>query len=1035
MMFRQKQKVMAGPYYAGLLCISIALWVNSGIRSLALDKAKSIIQYNHKVWRTEDGLPQNTVRAILQTREGYVWLATEDGLVRFDGIRFVVFDRHNTRQIKSNSIQVLYEDREGNLWVGTDGGLARCKDGAFTAYSTADGLSSDNVGSIYEDREGNLWVGTTGGLNRLNQGRVAAYTIKDGLPASSIRTIFEDRQGNLWVGTTGGLARQTGGKFTTYTVNDGLPANNVGVIYEARDSDLWFGTTGGLALLKGDGFIAYTNREGLSNNFVWAVHEDGEGNLWVGTDGGLNRFKDGRFITYTTRDGLSDNSVWSIYEDGSGSLWLGTPGGLTRLKGGQIDSYTTREGLSNNVVLSLCEDREGSLWVGTETGGLNLFKDRKFSTYTTRDGLPADMIWTVYIGRDGGLWVGSQGGGLSHLDGGKIATYTTRDGLASNIVRAICEDKEGGLWVGTPDGLSKMENGRFITYTVLDGLSSNAIWAIHEDGEGALWVGTLGGLSRMKDGKFTVYTAQEGLPDDSVLAIDSGDDNALWIGTRSGGLSLLKDGRFKTYTVDDGLSDNSVRALYEDEDGALWVGTRRGGLRRFKDGKFTVYSSKEGLFDDCVFQILEDGNGSLWMSGTKGVFAVSKNDLNDFADGRIHSITSVSYGTADGMESRECNGGQPAGCRGRDGKLWFPTTKGVAMIDPENMRINEEPPPVVIEQVIADEESLDPSRKAELTPGLYRLEFQYTGLSFIAPEKVRFKYKLEGFDKDWVDANNRRVAYYTSIPPGDYTFRVKACNNDGVWNERDASFGFYLKPHFYQTYWFYIALAALAGLIGWGLYRLRLRQLKAQFSTVLAERSRMARDIHDTLAQGFVGISLQLEAVGKMLDESPPRAKQHLDLAQNMVSHSLTEARRSVWDLRSHALDSADLAQALSDVARQLTSGTSVQAQLSVVGAPRRFDAAVENNLLRIGQEALTNAMKHAGAKKIHIELSFHQEYIQLGIRDDGCGFDTNDESYSDKGHFGLIGMRERAERLKGRLQLNSRPGAGTEILIKVPVS
>ena len=1029
-----KHRAIIGSYYVALLCISTVLWINFGIRSLALDEEGSIIHYSHKVWRTEDGLPQNTVRAIAQTQDGYVWLATDDGLVRFDGIRFVVFDRHNTRQIKSNSIQVLYEDREGNLWIGTDSGLVRYKDGAFNAYSTENGLPSDNVGSLYEDRKGDLWVGTTDGLSRLNQGGIAVYTIKDGLPNNSIRTIYEDRRGSLWVGTLGGLARLTGEKFTSYTVSDGLPANNVGVIYETRNSKLWFGTPGGLALLKEDGFVAYTTKDGLSNNFVWAIHEDGEGNLWVGTDGGLNRLKEGRFTTYTTLDGLSDNSVWSIYEGSGGSLWLGTPGGLTRLKAGRIDSYTTREGLSNNVVLSLCEDREGSLWVGTETGGLNLFKDRKFSTYTTRDGLPSDMVWTVYEGRDGSLWIGSQGGGLSHLDGDKITTYTTRDGLPSNIVRAIYEDKEGSLWVGTPDGLSKLDNGRFTTFTVLDGLSSNAIWAIREDDEGALWVGTLGGLSQMKKGKFTVYTTRDGLPDDSVLAIEPGADGSLWIGTRSGKLSLLKDGQFKTYSVDDGLSDNSLRALYEDKEGALWVGTRRGGLRRFKDGKFTVYASKEGLFDDCVYQILEDGKGNLWMSGTKGVFFVSKNDLNDFADGRIRSVISVSYGTADGMESRECNGGQPAGFRGRDGKLWFPTTKGVAMIDPENLKINNEPPPVVIEQVIADEERLDPSKRAELAPGLYRLEFQYTGLSFIAPEKVRFKYKLEGFDEDWVDADNRRIAYYTSIPPGDYTFRVKACNNDGVWNEQDASFGFYLKPHFYQTYWFYVVLAAFAGLIGWGLYRLRLKQLKAQFSTVLAERNRMARDIHDTLAQGFVGISLQLEAVGKMLDESPHRAKQHLDLAQNMVSHSLTEARRSVWDLRSHALDSADLATALSDIARQLTSGTSVQAQLSVVGTPRRFDDAIENNLLRIGQEALTNTMKHARATKIHIELSFHAEYIQLGIRDDGCGFDANDQPHSGKGHFGLIGMRERVERLKGQLQLKSRPGAGTEILIKVPV-
>jgi signal transduction histidine kinase len=440
------------------------------------------------------------------------------------------------------------------------------------------------------------------------------------------------------------------------------------------------------------------------------------------------------------------------------------------------------------------------------------------------------------------------------------------------------------------------------------------------------------------------------------------------------------------------------------------------------------------LFDDCVFQILDDGKDNLWMSCTKGVFRASRQQLNDFADGKISYINSISYGTADGLKSRECTGGgQPAGWRSRDGRLWFPTVKGVAMIDPQHLKFNEQKPPVVIEQVIADDKPVDRRAGAELAAGVYRLEFQYTGLSFVAPEKVRFKYKLEGFDRDWVDAGTRRVAYFTSVPPGHYTFRVMASNNDGVWNEEGAAFAFYIEPRFYQTYWFYLLLLLVAGLAGRAIYHLRIKRIKAQFAAVLVERSRLARDIHDTLAQGFVGISLQIEAVGKMMDKSPTAAKQHLELAQSLITHSLSEARRSVWDLRAQALESADLATALSDEAKRLTAGTSVRAEFHVTGAPRPLPATVESNLLRIGQEAMTNVMKHAKAERILIELAFEPKQVGLRVKDDGCGFESQGGTASADGHFGLIGMRERATRLRGKLAVESRPGAGTEIRVTAP--
>lgn len=1016
------------------ICLACLALVTRQIFALAPDR--KIAQYIHDVWRAENGLPQNTVRDILQTRDGYIWLATDEGLVRFDGLHFTVFDKQNTAAIRSNNIQVLYEDRQANLWIGTDKGLVRLKDQRFVCYSTAEGLSNVNIRSIYEDHRGDIWVGTLNGLNRFRDERFDVYTIKNGLPSNSINSVYEDRAGSLWINTSGGLARFDGERFTTYGIENGFPAGTVTAVLQSRDGDLWFGTSGGLVRFKDDRFTTYTTKDGLANNMVWALCEDHAGNLWIGTDGGLCLFKEGRLISYTTRDGLSDNSVMLIREDRDGNLWLGTAGGLTRFKDGRFDVYTARDGLSNNVILAIYEDREGNLWVGTEAGGLNVFKDTKFITYDSRDGLSDDMVWTVYQSHDGSIWIGTQSGGLNRFKDGSIAVYTTEDGLPSNTVRALCEDHEGALWIGTPRGLVRFKDGRFRTYTVQDGLSSDAVWAIHEDSNGQLWIGTLGGLTRYKGGKFTIYTTSDGLSDDAVLAIQSTPDGALWIGTRNGGLNLFKDGKFTAYTTDHGLSDNNVRAIYRDREGTLWIGTRRGGLNRLKDGRLTSYTTREGLADDCVYQILEDEQNNLWMSCAKGIFRVNRQELNAFAEGKIEAIHSISYGTEDGMGSRECNGGQPAGWRSADGRLWFPTMRGVTVIAPESLKINRTPPSVVLEQVIADGTAYDPTQRAELPANTNRIEFQYTGLSFVAPEKVRFKYKLEGFDKDWIDAGTKRTVSYTNIPPGNYKFRVIACNNDGTWNEAGASFAFHLKPRFYQTLWFYSLLGVAILLLGWFIYRLRLKQVQARFAAVLAERNRMAREIHDALAQGFVGIGLQLEAMEKALAESPQMAKRHLEIAQRMVSYSLAEASRLVWDLRSPILESGNLAEALSEIARRLTSGTTVQVEMRISGSPRRLAESVESNLLRIGQEAITNAIKHARPRRIDVELSFEPQRVILRVKDDGCGWDlAGNDLLARNGHFGLLNMSERAKQIKGQLAISSRPGEGTEVKVAVPIT
>src|SRR5262249_43242512 len=480
----------------------------------------------------------------------------------------------------------------------------------------------------------------------------------------------------------------------------------------------------------------------------------------------------------------------------------------------------------------------------------------------------------------------------------------------------------------------------------------------------------------------------------------------------------------------EGLSNDIVMAILRDRQGVLWIGTT-GGLSRGSSGRFTQYTTRHGLYDDTVFQILEGSNGFLLMSGNQGIFRVNKQELNDLAAGNRNSVVSVAYGVADGMKSRECQGGfQPAGCQTSDGKLWFPTIKGVAVIDPAALRINRLTPPVVIERVVADNQLLGPG-VAEVPPGKQKFEFHFAGLSLLAPEKVRFKYMLEGFDKDWVDAGPKREAFYTNIPAGHYRFRVIASNNDGVWNEAGAAYSFIVKPHFYRTYWFYSLCLVIAALMVLGLHRMRVRQVEAKFAAVIAERNRIAREIHDTLAQGFVGISVQLETAARTFFSAPQTAIKHLDQARLLVRNSLGEARRSVLDLRSQALESGDLASALSEVARTLSAQTPIE--LSVGTTPRRLAPEIENNLFRIGQEALTNSVKHAGAAHIQVELDFEPKSVRLKIRDDGRGFDVKRQLASGGGRLGLLGMRERVGQIGGQLNIWSEPGSGTEITVEVP--
>jgi signal transduction histidine kinase len=499
-------------------------------------------------------------------------------------------------------------------------------------------------------------------------------------------------------------------------------------------------------------------------------------------------------------------------------------------------------------------------------------------------------------------------------------------------------------------------------------------------------------------------------------------------------LSEFKAGKFTNYTSKDGLSSEVITSLHEDSAHNIWIGTNDGGLNRLQNGRITSYTTRNGLLDNVIYRILEDAQHNLWFSSPRGISKVGLSELNDFADGKLQYLNPTTYGTSDGMLTRECSGGgYPAGWRGSDGKLWFSTIKGIAMIDPGNTQVNREVPPVAIEQIRIDDQPLTANGNVQFSPATTRLEFYYTALSFVAPDKVKFKYKLEGFDPDWIDAGTKRTASYTNLRPGTYTFRVIAANNDGVWNQEGAAFQFYLQPHFYQTYWFYALLILLLAFLVWQAYQLRVRRMKAQFDAVLVERTRIAREIHDNLAQELLGISVQLEVVARTMPPGAEVAKSHLDRVRLLIRHGIAEARRYVWDLRSQALDNSDLPTALKETAQRLTAERNVEAQVQVGGVFRQLPRPVEDNLLRIAQEAINNALAHANPEHVVVNLTFDINRVQLSVRDDGRGFDP--ALVNQNGHFGLVGMRERAQRIGGTFKIVSSVETGTEVLIEVPIT
>jgi signal transduction histidine kinase/ligand-binding sensor domain-containing protein/DNA-binding response OmpR family regulator len=770
----------------------------------ALDPSKAISQYVHVVWDHEDGLPQNSVAAIIQTRDGYIWFGTQEGLVRFDGVRFSVYDTKRDPAISHNFVTALLEDRDGGLWIGfNNGSLIRYGDGRFTAVEETFGRSITALGQA---SDGGLWVGTReNGVAIYRPGSTPVVQPIDGLPSHRVQALASDGQSGMWVGTLNGVALvRDGGVARRFGTSDGLP--------------------------------------GASARSLW---RDADG-LWVATDAGLARLVDGRFVPAVRQDCVGSADLRSVIRDSHGNLWIGANGGgLTRATpAGACATFRSEDGLQNDSPLSLLEDREGNLWVGTNGGGLSRFTDGRFTAYTTAQGLSYNVAFSVLEDRRGDIWMGTLRG-LNRLRHGVVTRFGEDAGIVGRV-RAIHEGPTGSIWIGSDHAVLRFEHDRETFRLERKQLPGAMVSSLLEDADGTLWIGTDAGLVRLRNKALRTFTTADGLTSDFIGPLHRDRSGRLWIATK-GGVTILASDRF---TAIPRLSSNTATALHEDRDGTMWIGTAGGGLHRLRDGSVTAYTSRGGLFDDTVHHILDDGQGLIWMSSNRGVFHVSRAHLDEYAAGTRSSIDSVVYGTADGMKSPECNGSgnaQPAGWRSRDGRLWFPTLKGVVAVDAAARDTDAVAPRVLIEDVRVDDNTSGAS--AIETAGRAReIEIAYTTTRFSGAQRARFQYRLEGFDADWVDAGTRRVAYYTNVPPGRYSFQVRAGRGAGTWGEASIPLAITITPRFYQTLWFYGLCVAAFVATGTAVHRSRVRFMAArerQLVAIVDDRTRELKTARD----------------------------------------------------------------------------------------------------------------------------------------------------------------------------------------------
>lgn len=976
--------------------------------------AASVPHYFVHKWQTDDGLPQNAVTAIVQTHDGYLWVGTYGGLARFDGVRFVVFDNGNTPEMHSSRVTSLYEDTQHNLWIGYETGeLIRYRDQQFQPVKMVPAWNGRKIVAITEDRSGDIWLmGVDGTLARLKDGLILTPEASN---ASDVATLARDRRGRIWVLLSGRVS-----------------------------------------VLEGDRLVPAQFGPGPTNTFVQGICASGTGGLWVAGDGGVRKWKDHRWVENLGQPPWGMDTALAFIETRSGGLAAGfvDQGLYVILPGAAQLHFNRHNGLPSDWVPVLCQDREGDLWMGTRNG-LVALRAGKVTVVNAPDQWQGRSAMSITASPSGALWIGTEGAGLYRLEDGQWRHFDAADGVSNAFVWSVSEDARGRLWAGTWGGGLLVQRGdRFERVPGLEDVVAPMPALLHVAPDD-VWVGTGSGLLHYRAGKVKWYGVKEGLTFPDVRAVARDPDGTVWFGMLGGGLGRLREGTLRQFRKADGLSSDFVQCLRRDSDGALWIGTFGGGLSRLKGGRFATVGTSRGLPNNFICDIEDDGRGNFWVSSHGGIFRVNKQELNRCADGTIDSVHCLTYDTADGMPTLECSGGfQPAGCRTSDGRLWFPTSRGLVVVDPEEVKTNQLPPPVLIEELLVGGKPMTfraaDSRPLRIPPGNNRIGFHYTALSFAAPEKVRFKCRLEGLETEWEDAGKKRSVDYAFVPPGDYTFRVIACNNDGVWNDTGAALSFTLLPQFWQTSWF-LALAGaviMSGISGgvWFATRQRMRRKVERLErqrAVERERARIAKDIHDDLGASLTRITMLSQSAQGDLD-NPSQAAANLDRIYGTARELTRAMDEIVWAVNPQHDTLDSLASYLGRFAQDFLGSAGVRCRLDVpVHLPAwPVTAEVRHNLFLAFKEALHNVLKHAAASEVRVSLVLQTPGFVLAVEDNGGGFAPDaaevvlraDPDRPAHGN-GLANMRRRLEEIGGRCEIHSTPRQGTKIRFLVPVS
>jgi signal transduction histidine kinase/ligand-binding sensor domain-containing protein len=942
--------------------------------------------YTRKLWQTQDGLPEQTVQAFAQTTDHYLWIGTTGGLLRFDGAHFTVFDHGNTPQLHENSVFALLASRDGSLWIGTEGGgLTRWQNGRFRSYGTQDGLSDGFVRALYEDRGGTLWVGTDNGLLRFAAGRLVRIDGAGTIPPLAVHAIAEDHLGGLWIGGSR-LLRLNRGQAQEYTLEGGGSQNRVKSIFETRDGTLWVGTVSGLHRLR-PGAQHFERVRGITQT-VRVLRQLSDGSLWVGTIGeGIRRIVGDSITSVTAPDSLPSNTVLNIFEDDEQNLWIGTQAGMLRLTRTPVRIIPLPQAADSDFG-TLYADRDGTLWVVST----DVFQVRNgIATPWEHPQLGPLHARNIFRDRTGALWIGTDGDGLIRIDDGKVLRLTTRDGLVNNFIRVIVQSRDGSFWFGTDEGISHWTSRGFVNYQMRDGLSYFSTRALIEDRNGNIWIGTDRGLNHLRAGIFV---------HDAATAA---------------------------------LAEEKVWSIHEDADGGLWFGTRSDGLYRWRDSRLTHYTTAQGLASNSIYQIVEDRKGGMWLSGPNGISLLQRREFNEAAANPAQHLSLTLYGVSDEVETTQIYGGrQLSGCvDGADG-VWFPSNKGPIHI------VHETPPPLplpemVIDEVTIDGRSVDPTRPIVLTPGATRLEISWSPILLRSQEGMRFRYRLDGFDADWSPASPRRVASWTNLPAGTYSFHAAAFEINRPDSVSEITLPVVQRPHFWRTWWFLGCCVLLLAAVVLGGYRFRLWQMRMRFEGVLEERARLAREMHDTVIQGCAGISALLEALASLREEETSLPQELVEHARRQVRTTIDEARQAVWNLRQAQPSGRLLEATLESMARQISAESGINVVCEISGKPFSLTQMATHELMMMAREAVCNAVLHAHPDRIDVRVAFARSALTLEVRDDGSGFEPAAVFARQDRHYGLVGMRERIEAVGGDFRLDSAPGKGTDLTVRIP--